>query len=289
MIIKKTKIIASVLLSTCIALFSVCPVFAETNATDDEFDHGYVVDDSHRLESKITEEKTKEEMHKEISQTYEYWANVGFFRTYSIESSNEFCLLVYEFEEMALSSASYYTYDEIKTAYDKLMLAADELLIYQPILDTAAQNCVKEQNYHNWYSDELWAEYEKCRDAYLVAYEGDDGKVLRERDFDLNYIYNKMTNEYMVYGDVNKDSILDVDDVTLIQLYLVGSYDFTGGQCRVAATWSDYYEDITVDSVTDWQMKIAGVKDNVYCYFIGESDYKMAVNAMLCGRYYHVQ
>ena len=286
---KKTKILASVLLSACIALFSVCPVFAEEIITDDEFDYGYVVDDSHRLESKITEEKTKEEMHKEISQTYEYWTNVGFFRPYSFESSNEICSVVYEYEEMALSLASDYTYDEIKTAYDKLMLASDELLIYQPILDTAAQNCVNEQNYHNWYSDEHWAEYEKCRDAYLLAYEGDDGKVLRERYFELNYIYNKMTNEYMVMGDVNKDSILDVNDVTLIQLYLVGSYDFTGGQCRVAATWSDYYEDITVDSVTDWQMKIAGAKDDVYCYFIGESDYKMAVNAMLCGRYYHVQ
>ena len=283
------KKLVSMVLIACITLFSACPVFAETNVTDGEINYGYVVDDSHRQESNITEEKTKEEMHKEISQAYAYWTNLGVFRTYSFESSSEISLLVYEYEEMALSLASNYTYDEIKTAYDKLMLAADELLIYQPILDTAAENCVKEQNYHNWYSDELWAEYEKCRDAYLLAYEGEDDKELRERYFGLNYIYNKMTNEYMVMGDVNKDSKLDIDDVTLIQLYLVGSYDFTGGQCRVAATWSDNYENISIDSVTDWQMKIAGLKDDVYCYFIGESDYKLTVNAMLCGRYYIIQ
>ena len=262
------KKLVSALLSACVVLFSVCPVFAK------DF---------------TTEEKTKEEMLYEIEWIYEYWTNVGFFRPYSQETSYEMCLFLYENEGKILGADTRDTYEEVKKVYDLVMLQADKLLIYQPILDTAAQNCVKEQNYHNWYSDELWLEFEKCRDAYLVAYEGDDGKELRERYFDLNYIYNKMTNEYMVYGDVNKDSILDIDDVTLIQLYLAGLYDFTGGQCRVAATWSDDYEDVTIDSATDWQMKIAGVKDDVYCYFIGESDYKLTVNAALCGRYYIIQ
>lgn len=134
-------------------------------------------------------------------------------------------------------------YDETKDFYENPWISPDY----------AEQTCyvaIHEENYNNWYTDEQWNTFVEKRENLLQAlrvvdsdlepdkygsvyeynYTVKQQKYISKCFYELLYIFNEMTCKDIVMGDVNKDGIVNVVDVTLIEKYIVGEVNFTAAQ-----------------------------------------------------------
>ncbi len=148
--------------------------------------------------------------------------------------------------------------------YDRLKFADYNKLIENDFALETYDNAKELENYNNWYSEESWNNFAEKRESLRVAIENcenfkkiDADETVSDAFYAMLYSYNKMTNEYTMMGDVNKDGVVNVSDVTLIQKYLVGEVSFTGGQIMLCGA-DGAYEVVNVNSATDIQKYIAG-------------------------------
>ncbi len=118
------------------------------------------------------------------------------------------------------------------------------------------ENAIKEQNYNNWYSENEWTDYQNKLNDLKAALEPitneweESSKEVTDAFHAVLEAYNKMTNQYTLTGDLNKDGSINVSDATLILKSIVGIDDLTGAQKML--TGSDWwYEDTTVKSATN--------------------------------------
>ena len=157
----------------------------------------------------------------------------------------------------ALKKAEDIFYDETSTDEDYLiayniLYSADYDMIIAPDFAEGAYNlALKEQNYNNWYSDEDWERFETTRASLGKALETKLDTKISNAFYDMLYSYNVMTNRYTLKGDINKDGVVNIMDVTLIQKYLVGDADLTGAQKMLTSAYN--YENININEATTIQ------------------------------------
>lgn len=121
-------------------------------------------------------------------------------------------------------------------------------------------NAVKEQNYNNFYSDDDWTAYQNCLDDLKAELDkitnvNECSQELTNAFHGVLKSYNKMTNSYVLKGDVNKDGAVNISDVTLLQKSLAGLYNLTGAQKMLSG--ARFYEDLSITNVTDLSKFIA--------------------------------
>ena len=149
------------------------------------------------------------------------------------------------------------TYEELLTAYDKLLYADYNLMVQVELAEGTYELALKEQNYNNWYSEEDWSTFVKNRDALKEALDTGLNSKITEAFYDLLYCYNVMTNRYTLKGDVNRDGEVNVIDATLVQKYLAGLEDFTGAQRMLCGDYD--YECFDISAATTIQKYSAGL------------------------------
>ena len=137
--------------------------------------------------------------------------------------------------------------NECLEAYNSLIYKATHRTICAWYAEDTLLNAEKLENYNNWYSEENWNEFQEkiiiLRNAFNgVPYsrkESDynkdlskvyDLKKITDAFLDLNDVYNKMTNENFIKGDVNGDGTANILDATMIQKYITGKTELTGAQ-----------------------------------------------------------
>ena len=132
-------------------------------------------------------------------------------------------------------------------------------LLENPIINPqfAAYTCYlafKENNYNNWYQDTDWQQFTTYRNALyttLTNVKNDylhidvntltyiQKKEITTAFFNLLELYDKMTLDNALLGDVNGDGYVTIFDVTEIQRNLAGMSEFTEGQKLRASTHSN--------------------------------------------------
>ncbi len=201
--------------------------------------------------------------------------NIGEARIYNYVAGDTYnaAYNLYNQDELA-------TAEEYKNMKDKLYDVSYNLHIDVAYAKDAYDNACKEQNYNNWYSDDEWNEFQSKLADLKTALEP---YVAGTRDYDvlpitnayneLIAVYNKMTNAYTVKGDVNKDGVFDIKDVTLVQKYITHEVEFTGAQ-KMLTNEKKYESGINVITATNLQKTIVGLNDgfeNNYI-FLDEQD-----------------
>lgn len=170
--------------------------------------------------------------------------------------------------EAVLNNSNATTGDLID-AWQRLIDAAYSEDVDKEIATLTYENALKEQNYNNWYGDEEWSDFIAKRDELGTALEMDSDIRITKTFYALLKTYNTMTNRYKVFGDVNGDGSVDVNDVTLVQKYIAGEAQLTGAQKQLVAC--DYfYEKTSVDSATNIQKGIVGMSTNYTDSFVPE-------------------
>lgn len=183
-----------------------------------------------------------------------------------------------ETEEM-FSDGIQHTDDEYQTAFDKLLEAAYNEDVHLGVIKTTYNKALEEQNYNNWYSESDWSEFVRRRNVLGALVEDADIYDLSldpettDAFYDMLYQYNLMTHRYQKTGDVNKDGVTDIKDVTLIQQYMAGSVEFTGGQKMLICYDALEYENININSATELQKSIVGLSSDIYSAFIEQYGY----------------
>ena len=168
---------------------------------------------------------------------------------------------------------------------------------------------VNEKNDNNWYSDEIWNTFVEKREKLFNAlsvnnpnfelkeygegildkdYTIKQQKYISECFYELLEVFNTMTCQNIVLGDVNGDGVVSVVDATLVQKYIVGEVDFNCAQkLRARVNWNAF--PITVKESTTIQKYIVGYTD-VYFYTGGivenESDFATSLdNWEICSQW----
>lgn len=125
---------------------------------------------------------------------------------------------------------------------------------------------IKEQNYNNWYSEADWADYQNKLADLKSAIDNlkSDNDMDYTKELTLAFqallkTYNRMTNEYKVMGDVDKDGDVTVKDATLVMKYLVQTENLTGAQKML--TGAEYYDYLSVSDATRICKYIVGLID----------------------------
>lgn len=143
------------------------------------------------------------------------------------------------------------TDEDYLIAYNTLFSADYNLTIAPDFAEGAYNLALKEQNYNNWYSEEDWERFETTRASLGKALETQLPTKISEAFYDMLYSYNVMTNRYTLKGDINKDGVVNITDVTLIQKYLVGNAELTGAQKMLTSAYN--YENIDINEATTIQ------------------------------------
>lgn len=113
-------------------------------------------------------------------------------------------------------------------------------------------------------------------------------KYISECFYELLEVFNTMTCQNIVLGDVNGDGVVSVVDATLVQKYIIGEVDFNCAQkLRARVNWNAF--PITVKESTTIQKYIVGYTD-VYFYTGGivenESDFATSLdNWEICSQW----
>ncbi len=153
------------------------------------------------------------------------------------------------------------TFEDYNMAYNNLMKANYSIEIADYWAQQTYELAMKEKNYNNWYSEDDWSTFDKNRNALKSALDSKSSSEISEAYYDLLECYNIMTNRYTLKGDVNKDGVVNVSDVTLVQKYLVNLVDFTGAQRMLVGDYN--YENFNVSAVTYLQRYIVGTRSNI--------------------------
>lgn len=155
-------------------------------------------------------------------------------------------------------------------------------LLENPIINPqfAAYTCYlafKENNYNNWYQDTDWQQFVAYRNALyttLTNVKNDylhidvntltyiQKKEITTAFFNLLELYDKMTLDNALLGDVDGDGEVTISDVTVMQRNLAEMVPFTQGQKLRAMTHANAAKngpDYAIDSVTTLQRHLVGL------------------------------
>ena len=159
-----------------------------------------------------------------------------------------------------------------------LLYATEELSYnYPEFVQYTYESALKEQNYNNFYTEEQWANFQNKLKALGLLLNSPDGV---EKSVELNKAfqgvlraYNEMTNAHTLKGDINKDGVVNVSDVTLLQKHLAGTAQLTGAQKMLAG--AKQYEIPSITEATVIQKYCVGLIDEMpdYDVFIEDLDY----------------
>lgn len=154
----------------------------------------------------------------------------------------------------------------------------------------------EEQNYNNWYSDEEWSKFQNSIENLGNALDEcvTTSDNLTDAFHEVLKSYNEMTNAYTLKGDLNKDGAVNVNDVTLLQKYLIEKENFTGAQKMLAG--AKEYENPDIDDATVIQKYIVGLISEMpdndvfisdldsYSYMDSELLMERTINFNICSR-----
>lgn len=226
----------------------------------------------------------------DISSTGEKKPYAYYYYDHSYKLAEEILSLSEETESIELQNK----YDELKDFYENPWIRPSG----------AGYTCyyaVNEKNDNNWYSDEIWNTFVEKREKLFNAlsvnnpnfelkeygegildkdYTIKQQKYISECFYELLEVFNTMTCQNIVLGDVNGDGVVSVVDATLVQKYIVGVVDFNCAQkLRARVNWNAF--PITVKESTTIQKYIVGCTD-VYFYTGGivenESDFATSLD-----------
>lgn len=234
----------------------------------------------------------------DISSTGEKKPYAYYYYDHSYKLAEEILSLSEETESIELQNK----YDELKDFYENPWIRPSG----------AGYTCyyaVNEKNDNNWYSDEVWNTFVEKREKLFNAlsvnnpnfelkeygegildkdYTIKQQKYISECFYELLEVFNTMTCQNIVLGDVNGDGVVSVVDATLVQKYIIGEVDFNCAQkLRARVNWNAF--PITVKESTTIQKYIVGYTD-VYFYTGGivenESDFATSLdNWEICSQW----
>lgn len=202
-----------------------------------------------------------------------------------------------EAREVLKDSSS--TEEDCLNAVNKLVDADLNKVYIRPVVaQKTYENAIKEQNYNNWYSESDWNEYQNKLADLKAALDNitsdlELSKELTDAFHAVLKVYNKMTNEHTLKGDINGDDNVNVEDVTLLQKYIVDSENLTGAQKMLSG--AEYYEQLSIKDVTAIQKyivqlitKLPGnnifISERDMSYFGEELPFERTFNFCICPR-----
>ncbi len=247
---------------------------------------------------------------------YNYWYGTGCIRPFGDCS----CLRLYKLIDEApkVFGDPNATDEQIQKMYYDMWDQANNITVEPEYAYYTYENAVKEENYNNWYSEEDWNRFTEKREnlknkiyKYYGIYRYDNGYVkltyigpapleevaeyaVSDAFYEMLKVYNQMTNEYQLTGDLNRDGKADIQDVTLIQKYIAEQEKLTGAQKMLAG--GRRYENVSVKEATEIQKRIvedesAVIVDNIFipkdgCNESYERRMERTFNYNICPRKY---
>lgn len=142
----------------------------------------------------------------------------------------------------------------VNSDYARLKALLDDPIINPQFAAYTCYLSFKENNYNNWYLDDEWQQFVEYRSALkkeltdinddylhidLNALTYNQKKRITTAFFNLLELYDKMTLDNALLGDVNGDGYVTIFDVTEIQRNLVEMNEFTEGQKLRASTYAN--------------------------------------------------
>lgn len=166
---------------------------------------------------------------------------------------------------------------DINNSYSTL-----KLLLSHPIIDAEYASytyflSLNENNYNDFYNSDDWdmfVEYRENLHTALADVTSDIANIsiesptqiqkekITDAFFKLNELYNEMSLNNALMGDVNCDGSVDIDDATLVQNYLAGNIELTQAQLLRATTTDNAYKNgpvVDISSATNIQKYLSGV------------------------------
>lgn len=224
-----------------------------------------------------------------------------YYYNHSYELAEELDNVAYKYEKGEATAV------ELKNKYDETKGFYENPWIRPSYAEMTCYTAVHENNYNNWYTEEQWNTFVEKRNNLLQAlsvnhpnfeperyasvkedeYTLAQQKYISKCFYELLYIYNEMTCKDIILGDVNRDGVVNVEDVTDIQKYIVNKINFTGAQELRAKVNVDSYS-VSIKDVTLIQRHI--VDPDVYFYSGGivknESEFATSLdNWQICSEW----
>ena len=151
------------------------------------------------------------------------------------------------------------TVSELEDAYADLAEATSMMYVDKDELKFMYYLFIQEKNEDDYYDEKTWDEFQQLITDAKEAYYGDDEKLV-------HHIYIKMRNTYddlcaynTVYGDFNGDGVLNVNDITYAQKYLVDLVDFNSSQKMLSNIEGEDVSGLSITAVTYMQKYISGL------------------------------
>ena len=184
-----------------------------------------------------------------VSQSYSYIYNYALKVKMDISSTGKKPYAYYYYDhsyklaEEILSLSEETESIELQNKYDELKDFYENPWISPSGAGYTCYYAVNEKNDNNWYSDEIWNTFVEKREKLFNAlsvnnpnfelkeygegildkdYTIKQQKYISECFYELLEVFNTMTCQNIVLGDVNGDGVVNVLDVTLVQKYIVG-------------------------------------------------------------------
>lgn len=202
---------------------------------------------------------TEEDLRKQLGQTA---ASIeigilepGTFKPYTestIEKTNN---LADECISIAYDENS--TMEDLQAAYDRLMDFGSYMYVDKFYAQAAYVLALEESNDNQWYDESDWNSFVQKREALRVALKGEDEKLINDAYRDMYDSFIVMTSRYNKAGDINKDGVVNVIDVTLIQKYLVKSEKLNSAQIMLAQCYVNSGAWAWVSLLSDEKINIA--------------------------------
>lgn len=190
------------------------------------------------------------------------------------EISNQ---IVNEGNELLYNDGDQNLLNSINSDYARLLTLLENPIINQQFAAYTCYLSLEEHDNNNWYDESEWQQFVEYRNAlydiltgikedYLsiqyVSLTYMQKKEITVAFFNLLELYDKMTLDGALLGDVDGDGDVSVLDVTKIQRYLARSTEFTKGQMLRATTnvnASNNGPRVDVSSVTTLQRRLVGI------------------------------
>ena len=236
--------------------------------------------------STVTAFSAEEDLSKEIINLSNYAEKIDYIygiypvvgNAYIRFSTTSFIQLIndidstYEMIECYYIDRSSVTQEMIDEAYDTLDTSVNNLRVETSELEFLLDICKPEQNINNYYSDELWTEFQQCiSNAENALNTGENEDEITKAYWDLRYAFNKLCSYNQLMGDIDGNGVVNINDCTLLSKAIAELTTLNYSQKYVA---SGVYG-ISITNVTDIQKYLVNDKelDNKYLTEVTENIY----------------
>jgi hypothetical protein len=216
-----------------------------------------------------------------ISGDIQPYSNYSFLKLY--KAMNE--------AENVLSSSDA-TDVEYQLAYDFLLEALDMRISTSYAKKTYVLS-LEENNDNGWYDEADWSDFATKRENLRVSFATNDEKTISQAYFDLVDSFISMTGKYGMAYDMNKDGVVDIQDVTCIQNIIAGYDTLNSAQTMLTRPNSSApslrYRSISISCATSIQKALAGMteletydSDDWYEQFVYTNAFGDRFNLLIC-------